>query len=717
MANLTRLPRRIARNTSVVTRLSLVVLVVSLVSLVITSIVGLQRGGDLADGVLRDRINALGATRAGEVELYVSALERAAIAQAISPSTAEAIDDFAAAYRELQVQGPSQTDEKDVDQYYLDTVAPELSAVRDRPISAAGLIPQAPAAVYLQANYVVRAGGDDAILLGDAGDGSRWSQLHDDLHQSFSEVAIQTGVDDLYLIEPTNHTIVYSVAKDIDFATSLLTGPQSGSSLAILINSFGDRPERGTAKIRDFTSYTAAGGEPSAFVASPVIANGSLAGFVAFRISPEGLNAITTDNGSWSGEGETEQTYLVARDGLMRSDARDFVEGQTDYLAAVHAAGAATDDQLRLMRRFGTNVLFQPVDDQHVDAALDQAPGLADTSDYLGVDVLQARRALDIDGVEWAMIAQVERQELEQPIVDFTRNLLIAIAIFLVAITFLAVRWSDRLLQPVRVISANLRGVRAGVDSGERLSSATLPNGSASEFVALADDIDTMLTTLNSRNADARARSDERRQLLQRLLPPQAAQRAEAGERDVIDQITNTTIAVLLVRGLGPLLRSGSKNEARLLLDRFVEEADVLAKQRGLERIRLTGDSYVAGCGTVRPHIDHAARTLAFVLDVRELLRDLSDDASQTISISAGVDSGPVTVGLTGGTGLVYDAWGATVQRAAELAQRATPDTVLVSTSTRTQLPTTFTIDDDSSIAVPDAVVVTGRSTDPEPAR
>ena len=700
---------------SVVTRLSLVVVLVALVSLVITSVVGLQRGSDLADDVLRDQLNSLGAARADQVERYVGGLQRVAVAQAISPSTAAAIVEFSDAYRELQATGPSDADEKAVASYYVDVVAPELSIVRGRPISAASLAPRAPAALYLQSKYVVSA-GDDGSLLSDANDGSRWSQVHDGLHQSFSEVAVQAAAADLYLIEPTNDTIVYSTAKDIDFATSLRTGPQSGGPLAVLINSFGDRPEAGTAMIRDFTSYTAAGGEPSAFVASPVFQNGAVVGFVALRVDPDQLNSITTDNGSWTGEGDTAQTYVVARDDLMRSDARGFVEDRNAYLDAVKAAGAATDGQVRLMGRFGTTVLFQPVDGQAVDAALDEPPDLVETSDYLGANVLQARRALEINGLEWAMITQVERRELEQPIVEFTRNLLIAIAVFLVAITFLAVRWSDRLLQPVRVISANLRAVRAGADSDVGTGSASLPDGSATEFVELADDIDTMLASLNARNADARERADERGRLLRKFLPPQVAQRAEAGERDVIDQVANATIAVVVVRGLGPLLRSGSRDDARVLLDRFVEEVDVLAKQRGLERIRLTGDAYFAGSGTVRPRIDHAARAVAFVLDVRDLLEDLSDDSSQSISMSAGVDSGPVTVGLTGGTALVYDAWGATVQHAADLARRAAPNTVLVSASTRAQLPPTFETDDDAT-AGQDASVVTGRTTDAEPAR
>jgi len=686
------------RNTSVATRLSLVIVLVALISLVITSVVGLVRGGDLAQNLLRDRLTAIGAARAVEVERYISNVERLAIAQAISPSTARAIDDFSGAYLELASQEPPSADVQAVDDYYVEVVAPELSEVRGRPVTASSLVPQQSAGIQLQANYVVRV-GDESSLIEDAGDGSRWSELHSALHPSFSEIVIQAGADDLYLIEPANNTIVYSVAKDIDFATSLRTGPQSGSALAVMIAGLDDETTEGFVAISDFTSYTAATGKPSSFVASPVFVDGSIVGYVALRFGQSALTAITTDDGTWIGQGETGETYLVANDNFMRSDARGFLEDQNGHLERLSEIGAASDEQIRLMRLFGTTVLLQPIGNDDVDAALEDPPQLVETTSYLGIDVLQSRRALDLDGLEWAVITEVERQEIDKPLADFARNLLVAIALFLVGITFLAARWADRLLRPVRVISSKLRSVRAGGETDEGLGSTDLPENSASEFVDLAGDIDTMLTTLKERNADARNRSDERHRLLRRLLPPQAAQRAEAGESDVIDQVAHASIAVIVIRGLGGLLDSESRDDARMLLDRFVEEADALAKQRGLERIRLTGDSYIAGCGTVRPHIDHAARTVGFVLDVRELVHDLADDSGHPISISAGVDAGPVTVGLTGGSGFVYDAWGNTVQHAAELARRAAVGSVIASAAVRSQLPSTFDIDEQGPIA------------------
>ncbi len=130
-----------------------------------------------------------------------------------------------------------------------------------------------------------------------------------------------------------------------------------------------------------------------------------------------------------------------------------------------------------------------------------------------------------------------------------------------------------------------------------------------------------------------------------------------------------------------------------------------MARQRGLERIRLTGDAYFAACGTVRPHIDHAARAVQFALDVHDLVLDLRYDEHGQVQLGAAVDSGPVTVGLTGGAGLVFDAWGATVQRAADMARRAGPDGVVVSAAVRSQLPSSFLVEGE---------VVAGRTPDEE---
>ena len=668
------------RNVSVASRLALVVVLVALVSVVVTSIVGLDRGRRLAGDEIDKQLTAVGASRADEVERYVAGLERAVSGQALTPRPAAAIEAFSARFRELAAGTVSSRDEDLVDEYYRDVVAPELSEARGRPVNPASLIPVSPAGVTLQAQYVVPVADDGPARSGDAD----WSTLHDPLDDSLREFALQAGFDDVYLIEPIAHVVLYSTAKDIDFATSLRGGPHSGSQLASLTYELADDPAPGDVAIRDFAAYAPAGDRPSAFVGAPVFADGDLAGFVVGRFSPERLTAIMTNDRQWGGLGDSGETYVVASDTRMRSDSRLFLDDRSAFFDDVESAGTADANEIRSMQVLGTTVLLQPVDYRQVDAVFAGETGVGEVTNYLGREVISTKRLLDIDGLEWAVFAEAETSEIEAPIDAFNRNLLVAIAVFIVVVTFIAVWWADRLLEPLRIISTRLRAIRGGADTQR----TELPARSAAEFAELSDDIDKMIETLQRRTDAARSRADERLQVMRRLLPASIAERAEAGDRDVVDQIATATVAVVVIGGLGTLVTDGSPDRARELLDRFVEEADDLAAERGLDRVQLTGDAYVAACGVSRPHLDHTARTAAFVLEVREALRDLDPD--QELFVQAGLAVGPITVGLTGGNRLIHDTWGVTVQRAADLARTAHAGQVLVSDECVAVLASTY---------------------------
>jgi class 3 adenylate cyclase len=672
------------RNVSVASRLALVVVLVALVSVVVTSIVGLDRGRTLANDEIETQLTAVGASRADEVERYVAGLERAVRGLALTPGPAAAIDALSARFRELADGTASSRDEVLVEEYYRDVVAPELSEARGRPVNPASLVPNSAAGVTLQARYVVPVADDGQERLVD----DAWSTLHDPLDDALREFALQAGFDDFYLIEPTAHVVVYSTAKNIDFATSLRGGPHSGSQLASLTYALAADPAPGDVAIRDFAAYAPAGDRPSAFVGAPVFDDGDLAGFVVGRVAPESLTAIMTNDQQWSGLSDTGETYIVGADSRMRSDSRRFLEDRAAFFDEVESAGTADADEISSMQVLGTTVLFQPIDYRQVDAAFAGESGVDEVTNYLGREVISTTRLLDIDGLEWSVFTEAETAEIEASIDQFNRNLLIAIAVFIVVVTFIAVRWADRLLEPLRIISTRLRAIRAGATDTQRTE---LPARSAAEFVELSDDIDTMIETLQHRTDAARRRADERRQVMRRLLPASIAERAEAGDRDVVEQIGTATVAVVVIGGLGALVTDGSQDRARELLDRFVEEADDLAAERGLDRVQLTGDAYVAACGVSRPHLDHATRAAAFVLEVREALRDLDPD--QELFVQAGLAVGPITVGLTGGDRLIHDTWGVTVQRATDLARRARAGQVLVSDECAALLASTYRLE------------------------
>ena len=316
--------RRLFGNTSLATKLALVALLVTLVSLAVTATVGLVRGSELADEIADDRFVSVAASRADAVEAEARAYERAIMALAASPATAAAITDLGDAYVELNEEPGGTEALNDLTEFYLGDVVPELEAVNGSRVAAAFLVPDGNAAVHLQDAYSIpRAPStsptddDDASevtidpdLVTDPGDGSRYSGLHPSIHQVFGQISIQSGFDDLFLIDARSDVIVYSVRKRIDFATSLDLGPHSGSTLARLLDTFDD-DDRPVGRFSDLSAYVPAFERPVAFVASPVFDGDTLVGYIAAALSVEAFDAIMSGRGDWDGFGDSGEAYLV----------------------------------------------------------------------------------------------------------------------------------------------------------------------------------------------------------------------------------------------------------------------------------------------------------------------------------------------------------------------------------------------------------------------
>ncbi len=148
------------RNVSVASRLALVVVLVALVSVVVTSVVGLERGRSLANTEIDAQLTAVGAARSDQVERYIAGLKRAVAGQALTPRPAAAIEQFSERFLQLDAEPVSSRDEALVEGYYRNVVAPELSEARGRPVNPSGLLPISNAGVTLQAQYVVPAEDD-----------------------------------------------------------------------------------------------------------------------------------------------------------------------------------------------------------------------------------------------------------------------------------------------------------------------------------------------------------------------------------------------------------------------------------------------------------------------------------------------------------------------------------------------------------------------------
>lgn len=677
---------RVGRSTlSMSTWLAAALLGVTVASLLVASAVALTRASQLTDGVAAQRAGALLTLQADEAERYLRSTRRAAATAAATGTVRAAVGRFATSFDALSSLEPAVVAEaaRGVAASYRRTLIPTLEQVADEPVRLRSLLPTRGAALYLQQRYPVGTGPRGTAPAVDAGDGSRWSADHAELHPLLSELSAQLGFVDLYLVDPGTGVIVYSVAKLPDLGTSLDAGPYSGSALARAVDAVRADPGGGPV-LTDVVPYGAVGGRPAAFVAAPVLDDARLVGVVAARIDLGRLDRIMTVGGGWraAGFGSSGETFLVGADGTMRTVARSWVEDPDAYLRALTDVADVAPATREAIAAAGTPVAQQPVltDDELATVTAD-AVELPDVRGPLGGPARTVAVALDVPGVDWAAVLQVDPGEADARIVAFRRTTVLVTTVVVLVVAFLAVLWARWVFRPVRLIGGRLRALVRGDDAAPSLR-GRVPE----EFAALSMSVDRMVAALARRRAEVRRAVEERRRVMRAVLPAEVVARLEAGDDHVVDQIDQATVVVLRIDGLDRLAWAASR-DGRGLLHRLVGTLDPLARRHGLTRVKLLGDAYFAGCGVERPHLDHAARALAFAVDAHDAVGRLAADAGVDAGLSVGLDSGPVAVGLTGSALLVFDMWGETPGVAHVLARTARPGQILASDRTRSLLP------------------------------
>jgi class 3 adenylate cyclase len=621
-------------------------------------------------------------------------MRRQAAALAASDGTVTALRQFTDAYQQLGGVDIAALEEADaiVDDFYRDRFTPALEQTLGVAVGWRSLVPVNDAAVYLQRHYVAAEEEVGEGLVDDAGDGSDWSEVHRELHLSLLEITIRLGAADLYLVDAASGNIVYSVAKEIDFATSLDVGPHGGSTLAVAIRAAREAAGAGTTQVVDMAAYVPNLGSPMMFIASPIFDGDSMAGVLVLKIPSESIDTIVTSNQGWADEGfgDTGEVYLVGEDGRMRSVARQFVEDRDAFLTDVDVAGAASATEQAAMSGVGTTAIFLKVADRSdLVAAVESDSATTAGLNYLLRPVLSSVDSFEVDGFTWFVVTEIEDEEVTSPIRDFRRALLVAVAVFVIGITFATVAWARAVFRPVRMISERLR--RAAADEEPVEADVSLA-GAPTDFTDLAHNIDEMLAALDRRQADLESAARERLDTVRSLLPPAIVERVESGDREVIDRIPQAGIVVLVTEGLGELVQAQQIGDTQQLLDQLISELDAAAVHHGLERVKLIGDAYYAGCGLNQPYLDHVPRSVAFALDARDIVGELNAVHGAQLQVAAGIHSGPVTVGLTGSMRLVYDLWGETVRVAHFLARRAQAGEILVSNVVLDLLPSDIAV-------------------------
>ncbi|MGD8847663.1 MAG: methyl-accepting chemotaxis protein [Desulfobacteraceae bacterium] len=252
----------------------------------------------------------------------------------------------------------------------------------------------------------------------------------------------QSGFENIYLI--TNRGYVFHSANHgPDRYINLLTGPFKHTNLARLVarvrrtKSFG---------MSDFENYMPAQHEPAAFMAQPVISSGQAKFIVAAQFSISQINAVAEDR---TGLGRTGETYFVGPDKMLRNNPH------------------------RLKAPKIMSWILSPEHTIDTEATLSAFNGTSGTKvikNHTGVTTLSSWQPLTIadpnpvnpNGIRWALVTEIEADEIREPIQTFTNALAGAIGVEILLVIGGAFLLSGGLARQIRHIVEVLNNIGVG---------------------------------------------------------------------------------------------------------------------------------------------------------------------------------------------------------------------------------------------------------------
>ncbi|NQU70398.1 MAG: cache domain-containing protein, partial [Rhodospirillales bacterium] len=215
-----------------------------------------------------------------------------------------------------------------------------------------------------------------------APDGSAYSRIHGKYHPWLRTFLRERGYYDIFLFD-TKGNLVYTVFKELDYATNLATGKWRDTDLGNAFRSAVEKPKAGTQNFFDFKPYAPSAGAPAAFISTPVFdRSGKNIGALAFQMPIDKMNEVMQSS---VGLGKTGETYIVGADHLMRSNSRFSKEA---------------------------TILTRKIDTVPAQFALDGKTGVMEAKDYRGVDVVSAYGLLEFLGARWALLGEADSAEV-----------------------------------------------------------------------------------------------------------------------------------------------------------------------------------------------------------------------------------------------------------------------------------------------------------------
>jgi serine phosphatase RsbU (regulator of sigma subunit) len=451
-------------------KLTVVFFLIAFISMLVVGIISYSQAKKSFKTESFNRLTAVREGKASQIVDYFQDIQDQLLSLSESPATIDAMNSFRFGFDNIDHElNLSNRDFKllhdNLDSYVNDSLLPLINANLSSKIDKNKVTSASKNAIILQQQFLANnpypIGAKyklDTIPLD-----CSYNTAHKKYHKVLRDFSKRFGYYDVFLIDHKTGNVVYSVYKELDFASSLANGPFSNTNFALAFNRACKIQEKGQATLVDFYSYTPSYNEHASFMSCPIFENNEIVGVLAFQMPIDRINNIMTSNHEWEkvGLGKTGETYIIGEDFKLRNQSRFLIEDSVNYFKMLKGIG--TDPRtVQQIRNFGSTIGLQEVKTTGTTEAIN---GIADTKifkDYRNVSVLSAFKPLKVLGMNWAIMSEIDEEEAFSHIVTLRNQIITGFLGLLVVVLFVSYFVSNKITRPLKELTLDSAEIANG---------------------------------------------------------------------------------------------------------------------------------------------------------------------------------------------------------------------------------------------------------------
>ncbi len=351
----------------------------------------------------------------------------------------------------------------------------------------------------------------------DADDGTSYSASHREFHPFFKDFLEKFGYYDIFLVDNESGHIVYSVFKEMDYATSLKNGHYKNTNIASAFKESAAAGNPDFVELEDFKPYHPSYNAPASFISSPIYVDGKLEGVLIFQMPIAKINGIMTNHNSWEevGLGKSGETYIVGEDYLLRNQSRFLIEDRDNYFKMIADLGVDSSVIDRIMN-FNSAIGLQAVHTEGTEAALRGETGTRIFDDYRGVSVLSSYKPLKLEGMHWVIMSELDEEEAFTEVDSLRDGILYTLIGLALLVMIAALVIARQITRPLKKLTTGARDLaRGNMDADVSIRRSDEIGILALSFRKMQESIKNLIDELKEINQNLENKVEERTQEIQ----------------------------------------------------------------------------------------------------------------------------------------------------------------------------------------------------------